>query len=536
MHRVLIVDDESLLVNSLKNILELSGLAISDVVCAYSGDEALVKLQSYKIDIVLSDIRMPEMDGIELISRIQQRWPDCKVIFLTGFGQFEYAQKAVQYGAFDYLLKPVSDGELLDCIDRAIKQKEQETERLVMLETLKKQYAEGLSLIRQKYLRKLLTGRREIHDIEQEKRKMDKLQLSFKLDATTALLVIRIDETKATSGFDEELQQYAISNIVGECLGNSFFYYSLDDDNDYIVFILQPTGLLPGETLLTGSLESIADSIQESLFYFLKVKATLLISDPVSSVLKWPEVYRIAVSFLRHSFYVGTGLILNFRSFDTYTDRSVLSLNLLPTLDTLMETGREDEYCRRVRMIFAEVREKPDIPPGCIIEIFNHIAGAAIRMINKFKLSSGQLPEMDWNKLTNMESFPTLNEMEQYFISVGQWLYAAMNQSGKDHVDTLIATVKLHIEHHLEDELSLTSLADLVHVSPPYLSKLFKQHTGEGISRYITNVRINRSKELLRDPHMKIYEVAAKVGYDNIPYFTTVFKKSVGVTPQEYKN
>ncbi|MCU6712277.1 response regulator [Paenibacillus sp. J5C_2022] len=536
MHRIMIVDDESLLVNSLKNVIEMSGLAISDVICAYSGEEALDMLQSYKIDIVLSDIRMPEMDGIELIRHIQQRWPECKAIFLTGFSQFEYAQKAVQYGAFDYLLKPVSDGELLACIERAIKQKERETEQLLMLETLKKQYEEGISLLRQKYLRKLLTGRRAMEGLEQEKRKMDKLQLAFKLDETVIMLIVRIDEANGKSGFDEELQQYAISNIVGESLGKSFLHFSLEDDNDYIVFLVQPRGFISSEAALGKSLESIAESIQESLLYYLKVKATLLISDPVPSAIQWAEAYRTAVSLLRHSFYVGTGLILNFRSFDAYTDQSLQSLHLFPTLETLMESGREEEYCRRVRILFDEVRAKTDVSPGSVIELFSYLAGAAIRMINKFKLHSEQLKELDMNKLANMEAYPSLDEMERHFISVGQCLFALMNQSGKDHVDALIATVKLHIEHHLEEELSLTALAELVHVSPPYLSKLFKQHTGEGINKYVTNVRINRSKELMRDPHMKIYEVAAKVGYDNIPYFTKVFKKVVGVTPQEFKS
>ncbi|PYI56251.1 response regulator [Paenibacillus flagellatus] len=536
MHRILIVDDEPLLVNSLQRVIRMSDLAVSDIAVALSGSEALAKLQSHNVDIVLSDIRMPEMDGIELIRQVHERWPCCKVIFLTGFSQFDYAQKAVQYGAFDYLLKPVSDRELLDCIDRAIRQRQRETEQLLFQETLKKQYEEGLAVIRQTFLRKLLAG--DFANIGQAKRKMEKMQIGLDPEEPTVFLFFRIDGIRDGTGFDEDLCVFAIRNIAEEFLNKPFHHCCLEDDNGYVIYPLQPVGRPDREKEPAPSLESIAESIQESLAFYSKIQVTMLVSDPAPSVRQWPETYRTAVSILRHSLFLGTSLILDFQSFDFRKEGHVSSLSRLPSLHTLMESGREREFRERLRELFGEIRTMQDVPFGLYIELFQHVSAAFIRLINKLKPNREQMQELDLDldKLTSVRAFATLDHMEHYFLGAAERLFSLMNQSAKDHVGALVAKVKLHVENRLSDELSLTALADHVHVSAPYLSKLFKQHTGEGINEYVTHARIMRAKELLRDPQLKVYEVAAKVGYDNIPYFTKVFKKVVGVTPQEFKS
>ncbi|MFS0778214.1 response regulator [Neobacillus sp. 3P2-tot-E-2] len=270
MIKLLIVDDEPYIVEGLFEMLsELTSLDI-ELYMAYSADEAIQRLLSTKMDIVISDIRMPGMNGLELQRWISDRWPKCKVIFLTGFGDIHYAQEAIRFGCSDYILKTEGDESILRSINNAIAQINADVKNDQILINAQQQFLQALPVLHKQWFMEVIDPKRVHMNLNEQKFHELKIQLS--LNEKVLLLGGRVDCWDEHKDFSTQLQlMHMVQNIVEENL-NRVQIQSIVMEESEIIWLIQPklnksasfnlplASINPWEDTLsyvTGSMESI---------------------------------------------------------------------------------------------------------------------------------------------------------------------------------------------------------------------------------------------------------------------------------------
>ncbi|MFD0712128.1 response regulator [Paenibacillus sp. GCM10027626] len=539
MYRLMIVDDERRIVRGLTSAVQSSGLPLSDVRGFHSANEALEAMRAQPCDILLSDIRMPERDGLELIGIVKSVYPSCRVVFLTGYGQFEYAQQAVKLGAFDFLVKPVTDEILFQCLERAILSLDEERETKQSIDNLKSQYEETVPVLRSGFIKQLLAGDLPRLQREETLERSRSLNVPLDLAQEAVLLLVRLNNRhKARVTYsDAEIDGFLFAELA-ETLSPDFRFSEHWDEHGFLVCVLQSaeSPSLRGERL-RSQLRQAANTIREKLLERRGIEISVLLSGRTADYTKWPDRYKDAVQTLKQHISPGPGAVLDVEYDAELTDRNMSGfegLAAIGSLDLLLESGNEQEYYERLSAVFAEAKQLPGMPYRVFAEICQIISLSLIKALNRLSLTEKDQASLAMDEWANVNRFSSVDEMSERFIEASRKVFVMLKRQREDNKDA-VSRLKWHISQNLAEDLSLTQLAKAGHMSSAYLSRIFKEQTGEGINHYITRLRIERATELLRDPALKIADVAVRTGYDNIPYFTKVFKKVVGITPQEFK-
>lgn len=216
MYNLLIVDDEKSVVESMANDIPWEDLDVSDVSVAYSGRQALDIIEGKRIDILLSDINMPDLDGIHLSEQIHLRFQHTKIIFLTGYDRFDYAMQAIQHGVFAYLLKPVTNKELLDTVQHALEALQEEIEKTAAYSRVEQQYIDALPLLQNRFfIEWIVEGRFNTTDAVASQ--LHELHMDLSVDSPYILMLLKVDELRADDVLDDR-QQIALQNMVSDTL------------------------------------------------------------------------------------------------------------------------------------------------------------------------------------------------------------------------------------------------------------------------------------------------------------------------------
>ncbi len=537
MYALIIVDDERRIVRGLTQALQNSGLALSEVQGFHSAHEVLKAMERQPYDILLSDIRMPEMDGLALIAEVKKLQPACRVVFLTGFGQFEYAQQAVKLGAFDFLLKPVTDEHLFHCLERVICSLDEERAAKQSIDRLKSRYEETVPMLRSAFLKQLAEG--QLARLQPEERLERSLSLNVPLDLEQAAtwLLVRVDNRqKMSAAYTDSEIDVLLETELEKALAPDFRYAAHWDSHGFLVCATQPstTGASQEER---GRLRLAVEQLRDRLLTDRGIELSVLLSRRATDFSDWPEAYKVAARLLRQHIRSVGGFVLDAETESESAGREssgFAGLTAVSSLDLLLESGNETEYYRRLAIAFDEARASPGMPYRVFAEICQNISLSLIKTLNKLNLTDEEQSSLDIDDWANVNRISSVEEMSERFAGASAKVFELLKRR-RDESRDAVSRAKWHIAQNLDGDLSLTRLSEACHMSSPYLSRIFKEQTGEGINHYITRLRIERAMELLHDPSLKIADVAVRSGYDNIPYFTKVFKKVVGVTPQEYK-
>lgn len=535
MYRLMIVDDERRIVRGLTAAVQSSGLPLSDVRGFHSANEALEAMGALPCDILLSDIRMPERDGLELINIVKSAYPSCRVVFLTGFGQFEYAQQAVKLGAFDFLVKPVTDEVLFQCLERAVRSLDEERQARLSIDHLKSRYEETVPVLRSGFIKQLLAGEQPQREEALERSRA--LNVSLDLLQEAVLLLVRLNNRhKARVAYsDAEIDGFLFAQL-GDALSPDFRFAALWDEHGFLVYVVQSAEALSGERL-RSQLRQAVNAVRKKLLERRGLEISALLSGRTADYTEWPDRYKDAVQMLKRHISPGTGAVLDAECDAEPAERDMSGfggLAAIGSLDLLLESGDEQEYDRRLSAVFAEAKQLPGMPYRVFAEICQIISLSLIKALNKLVLTEEDQAGLAMDEWANVNRFSSVDEMSERFFEASRKVFVLLKRQREDSKDA-VSRLKWYISQNLAGDLSLAQLAKVGHMSAAYLSRIFKEQTGEGINHYITRLRIERAMELLRDPALKIADVAVRAGYDNIPYFTKVFKKVVGITPQEFK-
>ncbi|WNR45982.1 response regulator transcription factor [Paenibacillus roseipurpureus] len=542
MHHIMIVDDEHTVVDGLAYRIPWEEAGIGTVHKAYSGYEALAIASKESVDIVLTDIRMPGMDGLDLIRHIRFLKPRAKIILLSGHAEFEYAQSAIQLGADHYMIKPVRDEELLETLIRLSQELSQEWEEIASHRRALASLQEHTPAIRAALLEDLLHGRKFSGNALQEKLK--DLGLPFHSGGEVCVMLIRLEEPFHT--YDRQslsLMEYAIGNIAEEIMRDTCQLWLGKESHDYLVLLVKGhSSNKPADHTGTGSkpnLELMAGTLQENVKKYLHGDVSIALSSWGLFPHHLPECYqKVLLEMRRNVSSVGGLLIATHPEYPKpeQETKGMQSLYEPPTLLNLLEAGRWDAAMERLDDIFTELEAHWQHSQEHWLEVGSTLLSTYLNLAHKNGKRLHELSGDTFNPLLEQDKIRSIKQLRQASVEQLQRLRQDMEQETRSARSSLVAQIQLYVEQHLSEDVSLQAIADQVFLNPGYLSKIFKLETGENISDYLYRLRMDRAVVMLQQTPMKIYQISEKLGYQNTPYFIKVFKKYFGVTPQEYRD
>lgn len=541
MLQMLLVDDERSVVETLAETIPWESCGIGTVHEALSGAVALEIMENHDIDIVITDIRMPEMSGIELITAIHEKWSHVQTILLSGFADFEYAKQAMAQESFDYLLKPVSDEDLIETVQRLVDRIKQKWEAAASYQRALHAFQDNLPLLQSTMLHELLTGKTYSPSTLADK--LELLNLPYSVGEELGMLVIRMEEhLSEMADHDLSLMQYAISNIISEVTQQHFHMWHTRDVHDYLVVLVSVkkggTQSVSKEEKPQVLLEHYAAQIQTNVQLYLKGAISIAVSHWGKFPNEIGEIYESAVRSMRKRMGHAQGLFITASDDkDVHPLPAIRSLYKPPTLFSLLEAGRFDDVEQKIEVIFEELLESAqhhDIAETTI-EVYHALAGAFAYIIHKNGKQISSVLPAEMYKYFQAPSYATAQQLKDWSIRTLHSISDDAEQELKDNHSTIVRSVKSFVDLHLASDVSLPAIAEHVHLHPVYLSKVYKAETGEALTAYVYRLRMEKAAYYLRSSSAKVFEIAELVGYNNTAYFIRVFKKFYDLTPQEYR-
>lgn len=508
---ILIVDDEPLIRKGLAKLVETNPLGWSVIGEADNGREAIAKLEELKPDLVITDIRMPLMDGLELACHIAAHAPETAVIILTGYRDFEYAQKAITYGVKQFLLKPCPEEEVCRILQLAYGLYRQQA-------AAREQEAEQLRAKEDQLLRAVI------------------LQLPYAVEEAAGLERVLAGRDlwllQVNSYYPEERQfrredlkllQFAISNILQELLaawpGESRW---ITLEYDCFVFFLQPDGE-------NRHFFDQAAAIVHKLLGIVLMAKRFGIPGSLSQMEIWIEAQlkgREGSGPADAGESAGDPLDISLNETKVKLIRSELSALLL--------LGRPAELQDYLSGIRESVRQPSISLESAKMEAF--CVAMAMHDVMRKELESDPATIGDiGSRVAELNLIHSGPEVEQWLDGQTRAFDRALSHWQTQRNSGLIIRAVRYIEEHYAEECSLAAVAAYSHLSPNYFGNLFKRETGESFSVYVARFRLDKAKFLLKNTDMKVAEIAQAVGYPDSNYFATAFRQTVGLPPSEYR-
>lgn len=513
MYQLLLVEDEDIIRNGLRHIIEKLNLDSIQILEACDGMEAIEIAKKETPHIIITDIRMPLMDGLELISNLKTLLPEAQFIILSGFSEFDYARKAITLGVKEYLLKPINKEQLNTILHQMLEQiREQELKKQQLDQTLSA-FTIEISHLQKSLLWNILNGkcspenvRSEISDSGIQFPHRNFLLLSFR--------AVRFTESNQS---EERLR--LLETDLRDICPPAFHFIS---DYGYTYYLLN----LPSWP--HAGLEAFIHTYDQKPYPYL-----MGISEVVHAPEHLPALLKQCRSALDNRlFYFDTGHFF-YRNFQ-YTGSGTAFSSLLGENILMALNKGNGEAAPFIKQFFLKLLETSEVTAEWI-----SLNTKAL----KYYLFSTKLVQQELKR-----SRTELDESIEFFLSAAETfadftdtIIAQMLQLEKDHShkDTQSAAVTQAINYvskYYAKDINLVYISNFVSMNDSYFSSLFKKTTGVGFIKYLHNVRIQNAKQLFKDPSIKIYEVAEMVGFRDDKYFHKIFKKVTGMTPSDYRN
>jgi two-component system response regulator YesN len=549
MYRLLVVDDLPIIVDGLFELFEQTEHLQLEVMKAYSGEEALEVLSEHRIDIVVSDIKMPGIEGIELLQEIRVQWPACKVIFLTGYNDFQYARNAITYGGFDYILKVESDEKIVQSVERAIEKIEEEQDQVQMITRAQASMRLALPSLQKEYMWGLLQGKQVTE--KQLERAFKELDIRLDASKPVYLLIARIDAWKEMfTTPDKALLTYALQNICDEYLSAQVKSYSVVFELSKVVWMIQPKtanefsfdtssmDFLRAHRYTSGILETIQGTCKR----LLGTTVSFLLGSEVTTWNNLSDRFHAS----KYGLVQGHGLFNEVIMTDKDIQKEETDDKAGSTHDSfyharvqLLMSCLENNHREQFNKLYVELTaiwNVPGTPNERKIEMYHSLSAVFLYYIHKNRdIRDYMNTQLDLDKLYRYGDSTSWTELIQYYRQMADCFFEWNTLRGTQLPTEVVNKVHRYIEEHLTTDISLTALADYVSLNPSYLSRLYKQMTGIGLSKYVNDYRNLVAKDMLLNTSMKVNEIAAALGYNSALAFIRFFKKQNETTPQDFR-
>lgn len=536
--KLLILDDEPILRQGIVNKVIKSGLPLDIVGEAGDGIAGLELVRREAPDIVITDIRMPGMDGIEFIEQAQRINEQLHFIVISGYSDFEYAKRALRLGVFDYLLKPVEDDQLKDSLSQIIYKIEQARKSTAEMIRLRNETDLSRETLRQQYMTRMIQ-QAESPDTRSAERdeQLARIESKYRNYLAVVLVVepIQLPHYSFRLG-DENLIWFAVENVMSERIESTgrdgiLFQHSLHENE--MVYLLGIES--QNESLV------VQDWLQEVRFglqNYLKLQVTIAIGTIVDQIGQMPLSYRHAKLALRNQMIHGTGQIYDYESLQK---RSVERGVLLTDEDESKLIYWLNDYNAIALQSWIELRiQSLAHSPSATYMQLEWLCVDLYLLFRKYLLANTS--EMEWiigemddlllwlQKLSTWQD--AVNQMQRIAGNIVGYLSQSNPGSNKD----LMEEVKLYMEAHFASSITLQSISERFYIHPNYFSRRFKEKHGQTFVDYLTAIRMKKAMDWIRETELQVQQIANKVGFEDASYFTSVFRKFYGLTPKQYRD
>lgn len=519
MYSVIIADDERIIREGISQKVNWEKLNLKLIDLAFDGKDAYEKIKEKRPDIVITDIKMPGMNGLELIDKVVKNYKNIKFIILSGYDEFEFAKKAMKHGIKHYLLKPTDEDEITKVLRAVKKEIEKEKEKQLFLDEMKNELSSMIPLAKEQFLRNRVLNK--IYS----KKELEYYKDLFNINKDVRIILFEFD----TDYKIEEI--FALERIIK--------MYS-DDFGFYINTFIKTVLLLIIEDNVYEKILDTINKIKKRYLNYYDKDITIAISSS-RSFEKIHLLYQEAKEILNYKFYLGKGCILtNNDLVENKHNRILKDLNFaIEQIVISTKSGNKKAFEEDLENFFEDLKVDK-LEKDIIITYSIDLLTSIIRNnIANIKQSHKKDINLYFRDLINIKNSNTINEIKDKIkkiaVEITEMNYLNFSHKRNRLVQLLIQKVEENIDN---ENLSLKWLSkNMVFANVDYLSKIFKKDMGINFCQYLVKERMEKAKKLLDIPgDDKIYEIASQVGFgDNSRYFSQVFKNYTGLSPTDYR-
>lgn len=534
--KVFLVEDEMVIRRGIKNSIDWEKEGYIFCGEASDGELAYPMIIKEKPDILITDIRMPFMDGLELCKLVKKELPNIKILILSGYDEFDYAKEAIRLGVTEYLLKPISSGKLLEALNGVSESIRREKEDKDLVRKYMEEMRENTKHEKQKFFEQMIAGNLSMADALETGEKYE-MNLSAGM---YNLLLFRFTLGKENRKSGELLgeAEYAIEKLTERLE----YVFEFQRGVEGWAFLL----MADNEEQMSERVKELSKDLEEIMKNYSTIAYFGGIGQPVARLRELEESFREAERALAARFTMELNRIISVedirmaQNVDTLDDIEITSFGEIEKTRTMLEkflnNGAEDEIDEFVDVY---INELPEENLKSVLMRQYIIMDAYIVMMSfceKIEGIEGEMQAQSEELKNSMKTIQTLEEIKNYIRMLLKKIIGVRDTiSGRRYSDIIEIAKDQIRKTYMSDEISLNTIAAEVGMSPSYFSSIFSKEMGKTFVEYLTEIRMDRAKELLMCSSMKTSEIGYEVGYKDPHYFSYIFKKTQNCTPKEFR-
>lgn len=534
MLKVFLVEDEIVMREGIKNNINWEQEGFEFAGEASDGELAYPLIQKTRPDILITDIKMPFMDGLELSRLVKHEMPEIKIIILSGYDEFEYAKQAISIGITDYLVKPIAGAQLLEAVKKVGRIVQEEQQQKEFLRTFEKERLENKQLARQKFFRQLASGTQPVSVFLKEGREVGLDLVANRYN----IMLFQIFPDGEVGGYSEE--QNEVTRIIEEMTEKMPEVLMVELGLEGWAFILKEID----ERKLEQVEETFFIWLQETLQKYEGIEYFGGVGKEVGRLSELNKCFEEANRAFSYRYLKKRNQIIYSNeqmeesSVDGELQLSALNVDKLDRkmIDRFLKTGLKSEVIHFIDEYFVSLGERNVQSLLFRQYVTMDVYFATVAMLEQIGYESRELVERcgDFQKMT--EVFSSVDRTKHYLENVLETAIELREKVSQKKYSSLLKDARNYIEQNYDNEdISLNTVAASVNLSPNHFSTIFSQETGQTFIEFLTYVRMEKAKEMLRGTSMKTAEIAYAVGYKDPHYFSYLFKKTQECTPREFR-
>lgn len=534
--KVFLVEDEMVIRRGIKNSIDWEKEGYIFCGEASDGELAYPMIIKEKPDILITDIRMPFMDGLELCKLVKKELPNIKILILSGYDEFDYAKEAIRLGVTEYLLKPISSGKLLEALNGVSESIRREKEDKDLVRKYMEGMRENTEHEKQKFFEQMIAGNLSMADALETGKKYE-MNLSAGM-YNLLLFRFTLGEENRKSGELLGEAEYAIEKLTERLE----YVFEFQRGVEGWVFLL----MADNEEQMSERVKELSKDLEEIMKNYSTIAYFGGIGQPVARLRELEESFREAERALAARFTMELNRIISVedirmaQNVDTLDDIEITSFGEIEKTRTMLEkflnNGAEDEIDEFVDVY---INELPEENLKSVLMRQYIIMDAYIVMMSfceKIEGIEGEMQAQSEELKNSMKTIQTLEEIKNYIRMLLKKIIGVRDTiSGRRYSDIIEIAKDQIRKTYMSDEISLNTIAAEVGMSPSYFSSIFSKEMGKTFVEYLTEIRMDRAKELLMCSSMKTSEIGYEVGYKDPHYFSYIFKKTQNCTPKEFR-
>lgn len=519
MYSVIVVDDERVIREGISQKINWQKLDLRLIDLAENGEDAYEKIKEKKPDIVITDVKMPGMSGLELIDKVSKNFKNIKFIILSGYDDFEFAKKAMKHGIKHYLLKPTDEDEITRVLKAIKKEINKEEEKQLFLDKMKDELFAMIPLVKEQFLRD-----RVLNKVYSDK-ELKYYKNLFNINKDVLVILFEFDE-------DYKIEEiFALERIIK---------MHEDDFGFYMITFIRSFLLLLVESKDHDEILDTINKIKKRYMNYYGKDITVAVSSS-RSFEKIHLLYQEAKEILNYKFYMGKGCIITIEDIAVDKHGRILE-DLNFTIEQIVistKCGNKKAFEEDIEKFFEDLKTDK-LEKEIVFTYSVDLLTSIIRNnIDNIKQNNKKDVNSYFRDLMNIRSSNTINEIKDKIKKIAADIIEINYMDFTHKKNRLVQMIIQKVEENIGNEnLNLKWLSNnMVFANVDYLSKIFKKEMGVNFCQYLIKERMEKAKKFLEDlDNDKIYEIASQVGFgDNSQYFSQVFKNYTGVSPSDYR-